>query len=45
MELELSVVQQNRGGQELQSIGPGSEVLITWQPQHTFLVTKETTDG
>jgi spermidine/putrescine transport system ATP-binding protein len=42
---ELTVIQQNTGGQEPQSIGPGREVLITWQPQHTFLVTKETTNA
>jgi spermidine/putrescine transport system ATP-binding protein len=39
---ELTVVQQNTGGNEPESIGPGREVLITWQPEHTFLVTKET---
>jgi spermidine/putrescine transport system ATP-binding protein len=42
---ELTVIQQNTGGQEPHSIGPGREVLITWQPQHTFLVTKETPNG
>jgi spermidine/putrescine transport system ATP-binding protein len=42
---ELTVVQQNTGGEEPQSIGPGREVLITWQPQHTFLVTKENTNA
>jgi spermidine/putrescine transport system ATP-binding protein len=42
---ELTVVQQNTGGQEPESIGPGREVLITWAPEHTFLVAKETTNA
>jgi spermidine/putrescine transport system ATP-binding protein len=42
---ELTVVQQNTGGEEPASIGPGREVLITWRPEHTFLVNKETTNA
>jgi spermidine/putrescine transport system ATP-binding protein len=38
---ELTVVEQNKGS-EPESIGPGREVLVTWQPEHTFVVTKET---
>jgi spermidine/putrescine transport system ATP-binding protein len=38
---ELTVVEQNTGADQA-SIGPGREVLVTWQPEHTFVVTKET---
>jgi spermidine/putrescine transport system ATP-binding protein len=38
---ELTVVEQNTGA-EGESIGPGREVFVTWQPEHTFVVTKET---
>jgi spermidine/putrescine transport system ATP-binding protein len=38
---ELTVVEQNTGS-EPESIGPGREVLVTWQPEHTFVVNKET---
>jgi spermidine/putrescine transport system ATP-binding protein len=41
---ELTVVEQNTGS-EPESIGPGREVLVTWQPEHTFVVTKETTNA
>ena len=23
------------------SVGPGQEILLTWRPEHTFVVTKE----
>jgi spermidine/putrescine transport system ATP-binding protein len=39
---ELTVVAQNRGGE---SFGPGADVLLAWQPEHTFVVAKEKTDG
>jgi spermidine/putrescine transport system ATP-binding protein len=38
---ELTVVEQNTGDQW--STGPGREVLVTWQPEHTFVVNKEET--
>jgi spermidine/putrescine transport system ATP-binding protein len=34
---ELTVVQQNTGG-DAASIGPGRDVLVTWEPEHTFVV-------
>jgi spermidine/putrescine transport system ATP-binding protein len=36
---ELTVVQQNTGGDGA-SIGPGRDVLVTWEPEHTFVVDK-----
>jgi hypothetical protein len=39
---ELTVVEQNTGV-DGSSIGPGREVLVTWQPEHTFVVDKEPT--
>lgn len=38
---ELTIIQQNTGA-EPASIGPGNEVLVTWDPEHTFVVSKET---
>jgi spermidine/putrescine transport system ATP-binding protein len=37
---ELTVIEQNTGADQA-SIGPGNEVLVTWQPEHTFVVSKE----
>ena len=43
---ELTVVEQNRGDvHEGGSAGPGREVLLTWRPEHTFVVTKEHQHG
>jgi spermidine/putrescine transport system ATP-binding protein len=39
---ELTVVAPNRDGVEPTSHGPGREVLLTWDPHHTFVVGKET---
>jgi spermidine/putrescine transport system ATP-binding protein len=39
---ELTVVEQNRSGA---SVGPGDEVNVTWRPEHTFVVTKESPHG
>jgi spermidine/putrescine transport system ATP-binding protein len=39
---ELTVFAQNLDGAEPDSLGPGREVLLTWNPQHTFVVAKET---
>jgi spermidine/putrescine transport system ATP-binding protein len=35
---ELTVIEQNRGAA---SVGPGEEVSLTWDPEHTFVVSKE----
>jgi spermidine/putrescine transport system ATP-binding protein len=40
---EITAVEQNRTGGEPASVGPGREVLLAWDPQHTFVVAKETT--
>ena len=39
---ELTVVAQNRSGEEPTSVGPGRDVTLTWHPHHTFVVHKET---
>ena len=38
---ELTVFAQNRNGSEPESIGPGRDVLLAWDPRHTFIVSKE----
>ncbi len=39
---ELTAISQNRKPwEEKDTIGPGSDVLLTWDPRHTFIVTKE----
>jgi spermidine/putrescine transport system ATP-binding protein len=40
---ELTAVEQNLTGGEPASVGPGREVLLAWDPHHTFVVAKETT--
>jgi spermidine/putrescine transport system ATP-binding protein len=35
---ELSVFSQNRSGVGSTAFGPGQDVLLTWEPQHTFVV-------
>jgi spermidine/putrescine transport system ATP-binding protein len=35
---ELTVFAQNRSGAGTSTFGPGQEVLLTWEPQHTFVV-------
>jgi spermidine/putrescine transport system ATP-binding protein len=40
---ELTVIAQNRDGAEPESLGAGREVLLTWEPHHTFVVAKEPT--
>jgi spermidine/putrescine transport system ATP-binding protein len=37
---ELSVFSQNAGGQD--HLGPGRNVIVAWEPDHTFVVAKET---
>ena len=32
---------QNLDGAEPESLGPGREVQLAWDPQHTFVVAKE----
>ncbi|HEX2409545.1 MAG TPA: ABC transporter ATP-binding protein [Solirubrobacteraceae bacterium] len=39
---ELTVFAQNLDGAEPESLGPGREVQLAWNPQHTFVVPKET---
>jgi spermidine/putrescine transport system ATP-binding protein len=38
---ELTVFAQNLSGAEPESLGPGREVQLAWDPQHTFVVAKE----
>jgi spermidine/putrescine transport system ATP-binding protein len=38
---ELTVFAQNLEGAEPESLGPGREVQLSWDPQHTFVVAKE----
>ena len=38
---ELTVIAQNMDGSGPDTLGPGSEVDLTWNPQHTFVVAKE----
>jgi spermidine/putrescine transport system ATP-binding protein len=38
---ELTVFAQNLDGAEPKSLGPGREVQLAWDPQHTFVVAKE----
>jgi spermidine/putrescine transport system ATP-binding protein len=40
---ELTVMEQNSGHGS--SLGPGRDVLVTWLPEHTFVVDKEETDA
>jgi spermidine/putrescine transport system ATP-binding protein len=42
---EFTVVEQNRMGAEPDSIGPGREVTLAWDPAHSILVAKETADA
>ncbi|MGH3050734.1 MAG: TOBE domain-containing protein, partial [Gaiellaceae bacterium] len=37
---ELAVYAQNAGGDALPN--EGDEVLVVWEPEHTFIVRKET---
>jgi len=39
---ELTVIAQNADGAEPESFGPGRDVQLAWNPQHTFVVAKET---
>ena len=38
---ELTVIEQNRAGAHAGSVGPGEQVSLSWDPEHTFVVTKE----
>lgn len=43
---EFTAVEQNRQGAEPESIGPGREVIVAWDPAHSILVAKkEPTDA
>jgi spermidine/putrescine transport system ATP-binding protein len=41
---EFTAVEQNRLGAEPDSIGPGREVTLAWDPAHSILVAKESPD-
>jgi spermidine/putrescine transport system ATP-binding protein len=41
---EFTAVEQNRLGAEPESIGPGREVTLAWDPAHSILVAKEHVD-
>jgi spermidine/putrescine transport system ATP-binding protein len=38
---DLTVVAQNLGQSGLETLGPGREVVVSWEPPHTFVVAKE----
>jgi spermidine/putrescine transport system ATP-binding protein len=38
---EFTAIEQNRTGQGPQSLGPGRDVLLAWDPVHSFLVAKK----
>jgi spermidine/putrescine transport system ATP-binding protein len=38
---DLTVIAQNRGVSGLETLGPGREVVVSWEPPHTFVVAKE----
>ena len=42
---EFTAVEQNRMGAEPDSIGPGREVTLAWDPAHSILVAKESPDA
>ena len=42
---ELTVIAQNADGAEPEALGVGREVQLAWQPQHTFVVAKESTNA
>jgi spermidine/putrescine transport system ATP-binding protein len=41
---QLTVIAQNRNGHRSGSLGPGSDVVLAWEPAHTFVVAKESSD-
>jgi spermidine/putrescine transport system ATP-binding protein len=42
---EFTAVEQNRLGAEPDSIGPGREVTVAWDPAHSIIVAKEPVDA
>jgi spermidine/putrescine transport system ATP-binding protein len=38
---ELTVISPNRTGAEPEALGPGHDVVLTWDPRHTFAIAKE----
>ena len=38
---DVTVYAQNSGGPALETLGPGREVVLAWDPPHTFVVAKE----
>jgi spermidine/putrescine transport system ATP-binding protein len=41
---ELTVIEQNREGAH-RAVAAGQEVLLAWEPEHTFVVPKEQTQS
>jgi spermidine/putrescine transport system ATP-binding protein len=41
---DLTVIAQNDGAAGLETLGPGREVVVSWDPTHTFVVAKEAPD-
>jgi spermidine/putrescine transport system ATP-binding protein len=39
---EITVVEQNRQGAH-RAVGAGEEIVLAWEPEHTFVVSKEET--
>jgi spermidine/putrescine transport system ATP-binding protein len=39
---DVTVYAQNSGGSALETLGPGREVVLAWDPSHTIVVAKET---
>jgi hypothetical protein len=40
---ELTVIAPNRDGAAVNSIGPGRDVSLAWDPAHTFVVQRQET--
>ena len=38
---DVTVYAQNAGGSALETLGPGREVVLAWEPPHTFVVPKD----
>ncbi len=42
---DMTVYAQNAGDSALETLGPGREVVLAWEPPHTFVVAKEPIDA
>jgi spermidine/putrescine transport system ATP-binding protein len=38
---EVTVVEQNRNGTGVETLGPGRKVVLCWKPDHTFVVARQ----